>query len=220
MIRNQIAIFFLIIAAVVYGCAGITGEDAYFNDRYQINPRSATKVAIVPLTRLGPGLPCTGKCPPLDEVTDQYFEESFRKMTSRVVVIPMNKSRAYFGRNISLLNSLLDITYSKQELRNDPNLKSVLALTDLSSFREQLGDADLLLVPAKFDLGSVFGHMFGNSEFRLYDLYTGSLIYSTAKNFNVNRTDEAGRGLIAIILIGEASRDFDKYYLKRKWRYQ
>lgn len=57
--------------------------------------------------------------------------------------------------------------------------------------------------------------VFGYSEFRLYDLHAGTLIYSSSAKMNVNRADEAGRGVMAFVLIGRAKGDFEKFYLNK-----
>lgn len=200
---------------LLHGCAALTGESVFANKQYQNRPSFPNKLAIVPLTRLGPPLACSGKCPPLEQATDQVFEESFGKFSDKVSLTPMAKNRSFFNANPDLLTKLLDIKYSEQELRDNPSLETALNSAGLASLREQLENADLLLVPAKLEFAPNLGMVFGYSEFRLYDLHAGTLIYSSSAKMNVNRADEAGRGVMAFVLIGRAKGDFEKFYLNK-----
>ena len=215
MIGYRLAVYGLALITALYGCSGITGVNAYVNKQYQDKPKPNAKLAIIPLTRLGPSLACSGKCPPLREVTDEFFEKSFDGFSGKVMTVPIASTRSFFEAHQDLLNKLLDIKYSYQDLSADPGLKTVLDSKKLLSLREELANADVLLVPARFDLIPKFAGTSGYSEFRLYDLASGSMIFSSSRNMNVNRSDEEGRGLMAAVLIGRAASDFDKLYLNK-----
>ena len=215
MVGHRLSAVGLVLTIMLYGCAGISGVESYVNKKYQSKSNSVNKLAIVPLTHLGPSLACTGKCPPLEQVTDESFEKSFGELSGKIFILPMVKTRVFFSTNTDLLKKLLDITYSRQDLDNDPGLQKTLDGSELASLRERLEGADLLLVPARFDLVPQFGSIFGNSEFRLYDLHSGSLIYSSSEKINVNRSDEPGRGLTALVLISKAKEAFEKFYLRQ-----
>lgn len=215
MLRHLLAVCWVVSITALYGCSGITGVNAYVNKQYQNKPRFPNKLAIVPLTRLGPPLACPGKCPPLEQVSDESFEKSFKEFSGKVALIPMAKTRRFFDSNPNLLNRLLGLKYSEEDLSNNPGIQTTLDSEELATLRERLENADLLLVPSKLDLVPRLGGIFGYSEFRLYDLGVGSMIYSASRNMNVNQGDEPGRGLMAIVLLGMAAEDFEKLYLSK-----
>jgi hypothetical protein len=127
----------------------------------------------------------------------------------------MVKARGFFEANQDVLNKLLDTKYSEEDLNANPSLKTMFDSEQLALLREELASADLLLIPAKFDLIPKLGRTFGYSEFRLYDLHSDSMIFASSRNMSVNIGDEDGRGLMAVVLIGEAKSDFERLYLNR-----
>ena len=189
----------------LFGCSSISGTSAYVNKQYKDKPTPNGKLAIVPLTRLGLSLPCSSnalRCPPLGPVTDEIFEKLFDRFPSKITTVAIAKTRSFFEANQDVLNKLLDTTYSEEDLHANPSLKPVFDSKHLSSLREELATADLLLVPSRFDLLLKFGRTLGYSELRLYDLNSGSLIYASSRNMSVHIGDEDGRGLMASGLIG------------------
>lgn len=214
--RLSIYVFALTIA--LFGCSSISGTSAYVNKQYEDKPQPNGKLAIVPLTRLGLSLPCSSKalrCPPLGPVTDEFFEKLFDRFSDKVTTVAMAKTRRFFEANRDVLNKLLDSKYSEEDLNANPSLTTVFDSKQLASLREELATADLLLVPSRFDLLPKLGATYGYSEFRLYDLDSGSLIYASSRNMNVTIGDEDGRGLMAGGLIGRATSDFEELYLKK-----
>lgn len=198
---------------VLHGCSWLTEPNVYVNKQFDTKLKPAGKLAIVPLPRLGPSLPCTGKCPPLEQVTDQSFQKSFEGFPGEVRTVPMATTRTFFEGKPDLLNKLIGIKWSTQDLRNDPGLRKILSGEELASIREELGNANLLLVPARFDLIPHLGTVVGYSEFQLYDLDSGSMIFSSSRNMSVNRAEEADRGLMALVLISHGKSDFERLYL-------
>lgn len=213
MIGVRQVVYGLVFTLVLHGCSWLTGTNVYVNKQYDTKPKPAGTLAIVPLTRLGPSLPCTGKCPPLEQVTDKYFQKSFEGFSGEVQTVPIARTRTFFQGKPDLLNKLVGIKWSTQDLRNDPGLRKILSGEELTSIREELGNANLLLVPARFDLIPHLGNVVGYSEFQLYDLDSGSMIFSSSRNMTVNRDEEAGRGLMALVLISYSKSDFEKLYL-------
>ena len=214
MWRSRLAAYGASLVVLLDGCGSLSGQDTYINKQYESVPKAAKKLAIVPLTRLGDSLDPSGKSPLLTKVTDEYFEKSFADSPGRVSLTPMAKARSFFQTNPDLLDKLLDATYSKQQLKNSPGLKNILDSAEVSRLRQGLDGADLILVPAKLDLVPQWRGIFGYSEFRLYDLDSTSMIYSVTHKMNLNRIDEPGRGLMALALIGQASKDFKTLYLR------
>ncbi|MBA5869621.1 MAG: hypothetical protein GDA68_06450 [Nitrospira sp. CR2.1] len=168
MIGLRQVVYGLVVTLVLHGCSWVTGSNVYVNKQYDTKP--AGKLAIVPLTRLGPSLPCTGKCPPLEQVTDQSFQKSFEGFPGEVQTVPMATTRTFFEGKPDLLNKVIGIKWSTEDLQNDPSLRKILSGEELASIREELGNANLLLVPARFDLIPYLGNVVGHSEFQLYDL--------------------------------------------------
>lgn len=213
MIGYRQVVYGLAFTLVLHGCSWVTGTNVYVNEQYDTKPKPAGKLAIVPLAHLGPSLPCTGKCPPLEQVTDEYFQKSFEAFSGEVQTVPIATTRTFFQGKPDLLNKLVGIKWSTQDLRNDPGLRKILSGEELASIREELGNANLLLVPARFDLIPYLGNVVGYSEFQLYDLDSGSMIFSSLRNMTVNQAEEAGRGLMALVLISYSKSDFGKLYL-------
>lgn len=209
------AVYGLVLIVALHGCSWLTGTDVYVNKQYDANLKPGGRLAIVPITQLGPSLTCTGQCPPMEEVTDRSFQEFFTKFSDEVQMVSIARTRTFFQGNPDLRSQLIALNFSSQELANDPGLRKILRGQELASIREELGDANLLLVPARFELVPHLGSVVGYSEFRLYDLDSGSMIFSTSRNLTVNRGDEIGRGLMAIVLISHSKSDFAKLYLKR-----
>ena len=216
MIGYRQVVYGLAFTLVLHGCSWVTGTNVYVNEQYDTKPKPAGKLAIVPLTHLGPSLPCTGKCPPLEQVTDEYFQKSFEGFSGEVQTVPIAATRIFFQGKPDLLNKLIGLKFSTQELQNDPGLRKILSGEELASIREELGDANLLFVPARFDLAPYLGNVVGHSEFRLYDLDSGSMIFSSSRNLTVNQGDEIGRGLMSIVLISYSKSDFARLYLKHE----
>jgi hypothetical protein len=218
MIGYRLTVFVLLLTIPLFGCSGITGTDTYVNKHYKDKPKSNVRLAIVPLTRLGPPLPCSSearKCPPLIPLIDNVFEKVFGRFPNKVTIIPMAKARRFFEANQDVLNKLVDIKYSDEDLSGNPSLETIFDNKQLASLREELAAADLLLVPVRFDLIPKFGRTFGYSEFRLYDLDSGSMIFTSSRNMNVNIDDEDGRALMAGALIDRSTSDFEELYLNK-----
>lgn len=207
--------FLAAFVALLYGCAGLSGVDIYVNKQYQGKPKPVAKLAIIPLTQLGDVVNPQRQTISLEKVTNDYFEKSFKDVAGKVSLVPMSKSGEAVRANPDLFAKILAIKYSERELNGNPGLQGTLDKKELALLRGQLDNAELLLVPARFALDPTSARIFGYSEFRLYDLDSGSLVYSGSRNINVDRVDGAGKGLTAIVLVGEASKDFKKLYLKQ-----
>ena len=96
MIGYRQVVYGLAFTLVLHGCSWVTGTNVYVNEQYDTKPKPAGKLAIVPLTHLGPSLPCTGKCPPLEQVTDEYFQKSFEGFSGEVQTVPIATTRTFF----------------------------------------------------------------------------------------------------------------------------
>lgn len=216
MIGVRQVVYGLVFTLVLHGCSWRTGTYVYLNKQYDTNPKPGGKLAIVPLTQLGSSLPCTGQCPPLEEVTDGSFQKLFEGFSGEVQTVSIARTRTFFKGKPDLLRKLIGLKFSTQDLQKDPGLRKILSGEELASIREELGNANLLLVPARFDLVPHFGSVVGYSEFRLYDLDSGSMIFSSSRNLTVNQGDEIGRGLMAIVLISNSKSDFARLYLKHE----
>lgn len=210
------AVYGLVLIVALHGCSRLTGTDVYVNKQYDANLKSGGRLAIVPLTQLGPALPCTGRCPSLEEVTDGSFQKFFEGFSGEVQTVSIARTRTFFQGKPDLLKKLIGLRFSTQDLQNDPGLGKILSGEELALIREELSNANLLLVPARFDLVPHIGNVVGYSEFRLYDLDSGSMIFSSSRNLTVNQGGEIGRGLMAIALISYSKSDFTRLYLKHE----
>lgn len=216
MIGVRQVIYGLTLIVVLHGCSWLKGTDVYVNEQYATNSKPGGRLAIVPLTQLGPALPCTGRCPSLEEVTDGSFKKFFEGFSGEVQTVSIGRTRTFFQGKPDLLKKLIGLRFSTQELQNDPGLRKILSREELTSIREELSNANLLFVPARFDLVPHIGNVVGYSEFRLYDLESGSMIFSSSRNLTVNQGGEIGRGLMAIALISYSKSDFTRLYLKQE----
>ncbi len=95
--------------------------------------------------------------------------------------------------------------YSKKELKEFPNLNTILDISEIDYLKEKIDDANFLLIPVDIRFGTNFGSTFGFSRFRLYKLPTGELIFDCPMDFNVNSTDAREKRNLMIILLGETS---------------
>jgi len=205
----------LLILFSLLGCPGFTGKNIYLNPKYKEPVKPNARLAIVPLTSLGNPLPCPESCPPLEQATDDYFEKTFNEISQTINVVPLSSSRHYFQKYPIILRQILQIKYSDQNLNNGPKLQETIGSDSLKILKKHLEEADLLLIPLTFNFVPKFNRLFGYSEFHLYDLNSGSLIYASSRNIAVNRVDEPGRGLLAFVLIAKGREDFDTLYLNR-----
>ncbi len=216
MVSVRQVVYGLALMVVLQGCSWLSGTDVYVNTQYNIDPKPGVRLAIVPIPQLGPPLSCTGRCPSMEEVTDKSFTDFFERFSGEVQTFSMENARAFFKGNSTLWKNLIGLTFSNHDLQNDPSLRKIFSGEELALIREGLGSANLLLVPARFDLVPYRGNVSGQSEFRLYDLESGSMIFSSSRNLMVNQGDEIGRGIMAIVLISHIKSDFSKLYLKHE----
>lgn len=52
MIGYRQVVYGLVFTLVLHGCSWVTGTNVYVNEQYDTKPKPASKLAIVPLTRL------------------------------------------------------------------------------------------------------------------------------------------------------------------------
>ncbi len=107
-----------------------------------------------------------------------------------------------------IILKILSQEYSKKELKQFPNLNTILKTDEIKYLQEKNGQADLILIPVELRFGTAIGSTLGYSRFRLYKIETGELIFDCPMDFNVNSTDPRATKNLTILLIGETSKFF------------
>ena len=112
------------------------------------------------------------------------------------------------GELAALLTTISKKEYKKKELRQYPNLNTLLTPLDLTYIRDRLDGADLILLPRAFRISGTTYFTFGSSSFRMYDLNTGEFIFEFRNQLNVNVGIEKAAKNLTQILIGMTYEDF------------
>ena len=113
-----------------------------------------------------------------------------------------------------IVNKLVLSDFSPEELKQTPNLNSILSSEELDILKDNLGNSNLLLLPINFNINSKSFYTFGIARFRLFDLNTGTLIYDISDNFNVNQGGEIGQKNMTLFLIANSYSYFKKNILE------
>ena len=93
--------------------------------------------------------------------------------------------------------------YKKSELKEYPNLNTLLNSRDLNSLKESLQNADLLLFPIKFNINQSVGMTFGSATFRFYDLNAGDFVHQYETSFNINVAEKGSKQIVTALLLLE-----------------
>lgn len=161
------------------------------------------KVAIIPLAN------------ELTKFNDSISNDIF-KDTLSLKFLKVDKLRAQLNDELNdestdILKRIASEKYKKRDLQRNPNLNSLINISDIKHLKENLQNADLLLFPIKFNINQSVGMTFGKATFRLYDLNTGDFIHQYETNFNVNTTENGSNQMVTALLFLE-----EKDYLTKQ----
>ena len=216
MSRKSRLLLILAIAFVFIGC-GIKGYDIYVNKSYQYGQSGKPKLTILPVTVTGNLSNVslmnkeTGKREGIQSIVNTNFDRQFSKTEEHLLVSSpekMNKLMAESADVKAMIGKINSQHYSKEELRNPPNLNQLLGDSAFNTLRSKL-QSDILLVVVNFELNEVSSHTFSRSKVRLYDLHSGSLVYEVARNLNVNQIGEQGAVIATIVLVARLYSDYE-----------
>ncbi len=189
---------------LLFGCIG----NLYVNKNYQFQQTRNFKLAIIPI-----GIDSMS----FTDSTFTRFMDDLKNQQSLVSPAEI-REKLMSDKDLSeILNKIIMKDYTKIELKNSPNLKSLLNENEFVTLSDKLNSADIMLIPIIFDLkATIIGYTFGYTKFRLYDIQTGALIFEDAIDLNVNLTGENGEKYLSIGLIDFVCSSYKKHFLKLK----
>lgn len=110
------------------------------------------------------------------------------------------------SKSVNILKKIAEKDYKGKELKEFPNLKTIINSDEMEFIKQNFENAELLLFPIVFDISQKGGITFGSSKFRLYDLNSGEFIQQFSERTNVNISGDAGMEMVtAFLLISEKS---------------
>ena len=105
------------------------------------------------------------------------------------------------SETFNILKKIAEKDYKTKELKEFPNLKTIISSSEIELIKQNFENADLLLFPIVFNIDQKAGMTFGSSKFRLYDLNSGELIQQFSEKTNVNVSGDAGMEMMTAFLI-------------------
>lgn len=111
------------------------------------------------------------------------------------------------SETINILKKIAEKDYKTKELKEFPNLKTIISSDEIDLIKQNFENADLLLFPIVFNIDQKAGMTLGSSKFRLYDLNSGEFIQQFSEKTSVNVSGDAGMEMItAFLIISEKSK--------------
>lgn len=111
------------------------------------------------------------------------------------------------SETINILKKIAEKDYKTKELKEFPNLKTIISSDEIDLIKQNFENADLLLFPIVFNIDQKAGMTFGSSKFRLYDLNSGEFIQQFSEKTSVKVSGDAGMEMItAFLIISEKSK--------------
>lgn len=170
----------LIFTALIFVASiGSIKAQNIFNTKYQFGKEVKT-VAIVPLMNSYPEKS--------DTITRSIFRDTLLLKFIDVKTLRSKLDDKLFG----ILKKIAEIKYKNRDLKEFPNLKTILSQQEIDFIRLHFSNADLLLFPIIFNVSQEMGMTLGRSKFRLYDLSTGEFIQQFGQTINVNLSGDVG----------------------------
>lgn len=114
------------------------------------------------------------------------------------------------SETFNILKKIAEKDYKRRELKEFPNLKTIISQQEIDFIKQSFQNADLLLFPIVFHIEQRVGVTFGSSKFRLYDLNSGEFIQQFTEKTNVNLSGDAGLGMMTGFLIISEKNDLLK----------
>ncbi len=189
----------LILLVLLFGLVSSTlyGQKKSINKEYEFS-NADTLLALIPVLNSD------------FEYTDSLLNKFYSKPGfDRLMPVKADGIRMTINEEKQLetiITKIISKQYSKKELKNFPNLKTIIDKSEIEYLRSKLKQADFMLIPTEIRFGTSLGSTFGYSCFRLYDINTGDYIANCPMDFNVNSTDPRAQKNLSIILIGEISK--------------
>lgn len=120
------------------------------------------------------------------------------------------------SKSISILKKIAEKDYKTKELKEYPNLNSIITREEMNFIKKNFNNADLLLFPIVFNINQKAGMTFGSSRFRLYDLNSGDFIQQFSEKTNVNVSGDAGMEMMTAFLLISEKTDLVKNVENKK----
>ena len=120
------------------------------------------------------------------------------------------------SENIDILKKIAEKDYKTKELKEFPNLKTIINSNEIDLIKQNFENADLLLFPIVFNIDQKVGMTFGSSKFRLYDLNSGEFIQQFSEKTNVNVSGDAGMEMMTAFLIISEKTDLLENISRKK----
>lgn len=105
------------------------------------------------------------------------------------------------SETFNILKKIAEKDYKTKELKEFPNLKTIINSNEIDLIKQNFENADLLLFPIVFNIDQKAGMTFGSSKFRLYDLNSGEFIQQFSEKTNINISGDAGMEMMTAFLI-------------------
>lgn len=188
----------LILLVLLFGLVSSTvyGQKKSINKGYKFSNKD-TLLALIPV--LNSDFAYT------DTLLNKFYSEpgfnKFNLVKSDDIRLTIKEDKKFE----SILTKVISKQFTNKELKDFPNLNTLIDKSELDYLKTKLKQADFMLIPVEIRFGISFGSTFGYSCFRLFDLNTGDFITNCPMDFNVNSIDSQAQKNLSIILIGETS---------------
>lgn len=183
-------LFFIASANILFG-------QKIFNKNYSFEQQALT-VAFVPIVNN-------------DFSENDNIANDILKDTLNLKFLDVSTLRSKLdSETFNILKKIAEKDYKRRELKEFPNLKTIISQQEIDFIKQSFQNADLLLFPIVFHIEQRVGVTFGSSKFRLYDLNSGELIQQFTEKTNVNLSGDAGLGMMTGFLIISEKNDLLK----------
>lgn len=183
-------LFFIASANILFG-------QKIFNKNYSFEQQALT-VAFVPIVN--------NDFSENDNIANDILKDTLNLKFLDVSTLRSNLDSETFN----ILKKIAEKDYKRRELKEFPNLKTIISQQEIDFIKQSFQNADLLLFPIVFHIEQRVGVTFGSSKFRLYDLNSGELIQQFTEKTNVNLSGDAGLGMMTGFLIISEKNDLLK----------
>ena len=132
-----------------------------------------------------------------DEIVKDILKDTLNLMFIDVSILRSKLN----SETINILKKIAEKDYKTKELKEFPNLKTIISSNEIDLIKQNFENTDLLLFPIVFNIDQKAGMTFGSSKFRLYDLNSGAFIQQFSEKTNVNLSGDAGMEMMTAFLI-------------------
>ncbi len=159
-----------------------------FNKNYSFGNKQKN-IAFVPIVN--------NDFPKNDEIVNNILKDT---LNLRFIDVSTLRSKLN-PETFNILKKIAEKDYKTKELKEFPNLKTIINSNEIDLVRQNFQNADFLFLPIVFNIEQKGGMTFGSSKFRLYDLNSGEFIQQFAEKTNVNVSGDAGMEMMTAFLI-------------------